>query len=237
MDILRSVEKGEAHPTGRKLAYLCPNDMRAPASSGICGPKLALCVWTWAVMANTDVAELESLNNLLKLQTTRCPSISLELVDARVKLKKWLGVGAQRILTPSATRVQYMEHDAILVRGAAMVQEAVEFASEAEDLVGDPERFARPYVPINLPSLDEVKLAMSTMQSARSPSVKLWGTAYSLLFWKLQATDTRRGEGEGDECERITDTKKGMIGGLRWECDRADEDKLRRGGGTMIDDG
>lgn len=128
---------GRAHPTGRKLVHLCPNDIRAAAGSGVLGPKLAVVIWTWAVMLHSDVAELESLNNLLKLSTKRAPNISLELVDARAKLKKWLGVGAQKISKNSESssgksRVLYMSHDSLLDRAAAVVQECTSFGAEAE---------------------------------------------------------------------------------------------------------
>ena len=84
-------------------------------------------------MIKTDVAELENLNNLLKLQTKRAPNISLELVDARVKLKKWLGCSAQKLSdSHGKSRTVYMAHDSLLDRAAASVNECVSFAAEGE---------------------------------------------------------------------------------------------------------
>jgi hypothetical protein len=89
--MLTKLASGTIHTTGRKLEFLCPLDIRAAATHGVCGPKLYTTMLTWASMLYTDVAELESINNLLKLQTKRAPNISLELVDARVKLKNGSG--------------------------------------------------------------------------------------------------------------------------------------------------
>jgi hypothetical protein len=165
--------------------------MRAAAVSGVCGPKLFLIIWTWAVMLWADVAECESLNNLLKLQTNRAPRISLELVDARCKLKKHLGVSAQKLVKDTHAagkfRTRFMAHDALLERAAAVVTETVDFGAEAEKIIHNLERWSAPSVPKGLPSPEEVKEAMKRLsKSTRPHHVNVWGAAYALLFWRGQ---------------------------------------------------
>ena len=52
---------------------------------------LSLVTTTWKM----DVQEIEGVNNLLQSVARKCPNISLALLDARVALRKLLGLGSR----------------------------------------------------------------------------------------------------------------------------------------------
>ena len=95
-----------------KVRNLCPHDLQQAKETGTCGLKLYSISKTIAYKAIANIEELEGLNNLIKLQGTRAPNISLELLDARMCTKKRLGSEANleraslQTLLPIAGAVQ-----------------------------------------------------------------------------------------------------------------------------------
>ena len=85
--MLRDTMDQDLDITTRKLRLLCPADIEVAATTGLCGRRLYTILLTFAKMMFGDIQELESLNSLLKIQSRKAPNASLELVDARVRLK------------------------------------------------------------------------------------------------------------------------------------------------------
>ncbi len=125
-----------------------------------------------------DVGAMESLNSLLKLQTTRTPCIGLDLVDARSKLKKQLGVSATKTAKQDGTarfERKCVSHDCLLQRAADMVREAEQYIDQVPTILNDLERWSRPPTPIDLPGDDEVqsKAAVLVVPKIRNDQSRL----------------------------------------------------------------
>jgi hypothetical protein len=118
-----------------------------------------------------DVGPIESLNSLLKLQTNRSPNIILELIDARVKLKKWLGASATRLSRQDdagsgKTFVKTLSHDALMERAAEVVREAEQYIDQADDIVQNLERSCRPATSSRLACQQRPGSALKLIQDA-----------------------------------------------------------------------
>lgn len=72
----------------RKIKRTCQADLVEASQHGTTGPKLYMIIKAVATMIAGDSADLESTNNILKVIGRRSPRITLELLDARMKMKK-----------------------------------------------------------------------------------------------------------------------------------------------------
>jgi hypothetical protein len=154
-----------------------------------------------------DVGVMESLNSILKLQTARSPHMALDLLDARVKLKKQLGASATKKIRQEGKAgliTKCLSHEELLQRAAALVGEAEQFYDQSSDIPLNLERWSSPAPLPNLPDSETIRKATPSLnvpsivrpQSKRS---SLFGAAYALVWNRgCHEEDLKHGISFGD---------------------------------------
>ena len=163
--------------TTLKIKTICFQELRAAAIDGKCGPKLFSIMRTYAVLVKVNIEELEGLNGLIKATGEQSPNISLELLDARLKIKKSLSVGG-RLDTLSVKELKATAtdlHNAILPVAGGPLPERV----SGMNRYGAPAAIPHTL----LPSKGELLAATwkFSPELRMTPSIR-WATAYSLLL-------------------------------------------------------
>jgi hypothetical protein len=79
----------------RKVKRLFLDDVTVVRDTGTCPDDLWLLFRTVGLIFKADVQELEGVNSMIKGINSRCPNLTLPLLDARIKIKKALGFGAR----------------------------------------------------------------------------------------------------------------------------------------------
>eukprot|EP00973_Karenia_brevis_P068697 9551862-Karenia_brevis.AAC.1 len=85
--------------TTRKIFILCYRDVQRAATTGTTGTRLYLLLLALRSFSHTDQQDIEGVNKVIKLLYDRAPTITLGLIDARVRLKKQLGLVSKGVRT------------------------------------------------------------------------------------------------------------------------------------------
>ena len=93
-DILNT-EDGGLHPTVWKNKWLFRQSLKYCAATGKCCMPLYTFMRMVSLNWDPDSQEIESVNSVLQAIVKRCPHISLAVLDARVAIRKQLGLGSR----------------------------------------------------------------------------------------------------------------------------------------------
>ena len=85
---IKETDDDDLEINARKIKRTCQADLDEASQYGTTGPKLYMKCKMVGTMIAGDSADLESTNNILKVIGKRSPRISMELMDARMKMKK-----------------------------------------------------------------------------------------------------------------------------------------------------
>lgn len=85
---IKQTDDDDLEINARKIKRTCQADLDEASLYGTTGPKLYMKCKMVGTMIAGDSADLESTNNILKVIGKRSPRISMELLDARMKMKK-----------------------------------------------------------------------------------------------------------------------------------------------------
>ena len=85
---IKETDDDDLEINARKIKRTCQADLDEASHYGTTGPKLYMKCKMVGTMIAGDSADLESTNNILKVIGKRSPRISMELMDARMKMKK-----------------------------------------------------------------------------------------------------------------------------------------------------
>ena len=145
---LLATPERELDITVSTIKHLCEEDFKRAAKDGSIGARLCILLRAIRTHAKVDTQAIEGTNRLVTLIGDRTPNISIDLLSARVALKKALGLGKRKQawkwkdVRPSAEET---------LHSVVPVCDSV----EAESVLGDVERLApvvpRTIVPGNIP--------------------------------------------------------------------------------------
>ena len=107
--------------TAMKLKAWCRGDLEQAALDGTTGQQLHTCVFLIRAHVHADTQENEGANSVIRVISDRCRNIGLPLLDARVRLRKALGLAQRGQRTRWADR---RPHALALLRTATQPQAA-----------------------------------------------------------------------------------------------------------------
>ena len=77
-----------------KIVAWAKDDIEEAASLGVCGLKLITISKVIRERMTSNTQEIEGVNSIIRLISERCRNVGLDLLDARVRVKKALGLGS-----------------------------------------------------------------------------------------------------------------------------------------------
>ena len=165
MEVLQT-EKGAGHTTIFKLKDAFRFDFEHAAATGQIPKVLYHYVTLLATLWNADVQEIEGINSLVKLQCKKAPRISLAVLDARIHLTKYLGLGRRG----APTRWQ-----AVSPKIDDAIKTACAFIEDIDAVMALPDRWSSPK-PLPTPLRDHTlginPLALEFQRAALDFAVK-----------------------------------------------------------------
>ena len=158
----------------RKIRLLCDSDLRQAAAHGTTGIFLFTLVKCISISIKADVQEIEGINSMIKRIGERAPNMSLELLWARIAIKKRLNNDVRTKGRPSSSWAARRDN-------ASMILDvATDFSEESQQLVTtkDPLRWTAP-APLN--DVPTAKQLLKTMQiivpELRSTPASQWASS------------------------------------------------------------
>ena len=173
---LLTAEAEKLHVTVRKLVAAFRKEFEHAKDTGKCASGLWLCLTLVRILLKADVHENEGINSLLSRIGDRCRSITLPVLDARVKLKKALGVGCSDV----AERWSCRKAKAKLVHAACM-----DGVARAIDVIDNEQRWepAAPSAP--LPTMTP-SLVSRLFPAEYDAAVQVWASPYCMALHVAQ---------------------------------------------------
>jgi hypothetical protein len=160
-----------------KVLILCRADVELAAASGKCGMRLYAISMEIRCGLHPSVEELEGYNNIIRVNTERCPIMSLPLLSARCNIKKQLNIGF-RGSTMKWSVIQNSAH-ALLIACLA--------ASEVEVSLPSYETTTRWDTPAPASKTDTGIKFMIEIQPDLSPSPAIvWASVHSRTWHNLR---------------------------------------------------
>ncbi len=133
-----------------------------------------------------DVQEIEGVNNIIQSVCRRAPGIRLPLLDARVSVRKCVGLGSR------ATKD--LKFSAIADKLATLVDEAVDHADGVDDVLSNLQRW-KPALPAK-PQMQALALPLSESPGAKFDRSALKNAAHNgrhlLNLWKTHVEADER---------------------------------------------
>ena len=150
----------------QKLRNSYEAELQTCVRHGTCETRLWLLLSTWRRHAAGHTKAIEGTNSMIKQQGIRAPSISLELLNARIGLKKAL-------LADSHREAKWSD-----VRGhvAGVMRQCLASECEMRDVLADQARWQPP-----VPKDPRLPAAPAAKKSAS----ELWAASYSLAFHRM----------------------------------------------------
>ena len=176
------------HMTASKLKQLFRAELANVAQTGKCPICLYWAMRLVALYWRADVQEIEGINSLIELACRRAPRISLPLVDARVGLRKDLGLG-----TRDKRHVKYSQ---MMDSGASdLLDDAIQQIDHASAIMSQEGRFEAPktWAP---PPTTMGDAHPSIHPPLFSPEIGGWAGSYSMV-WYHRAREAGKGSREG----------------------------------------
>ncbi|CAK0893467.1 unnamed protein product, partial [Prorocentrum cordatum] len=138
-DIARTLVESDSralHRTAAKIKALFEPELRECMLSG----KLSASLWAPIHMVGQswkgDTQEIEGINNVIQVRCDRAPRIGMGLLDARVGLRKELGLGSRQS--------RHMKWSEIAPHVEAMVRDSMAHASGVNGVLATPDRWTPP---------------------------------------------------------------------------------------------
>jgi hypothetical protein len=95
---MRDTTNMQLHITARKVKQLFPADIANGANTGKVSLALYSAMRLIALKFKIDVQEIEGINNVIQQVAKKAPRITLPVLDARVALRKMLGIHNNQII-------------------------------------------------------------------------------------------------------------------------------------------
>lgn len=175
-----STDSSQLEVNTRKLLKRFQDDFQEAAKTGLCGEKLFATLRAAASLLRGDVQEIESLNSLVKLQCRRCPNLSLELLSARICIKKSLKFDSDNTGKEAAIRSKWTNVRDVCY---AVLQRCQSSGEVFKELLLDSLRWSPPLRDSDPAALVVVDL-VSLDPSLKPTGATLWATPYNLKWQK-----------------------------------------------------
>jgi len=158
-------------------------ELRTCVEDGTCETRLWLLLSTWRRQAVGHTKAIEGTNSMIKQQGNRAPSISLELLNARIGLKKALQVG-------STQRTKWSN---VRPLAAGIMKQCLAAECEMRSVIANQERWTPPTAQeprLRLPAPERLNDAYAGGHDGARPSAsaaekrerEVWAASYSLSF-------------------------------------------------------
>jgi hypothetical protein len=166
--------------------YVCRrlfhDEIKAGADDGRCANTLYSMMRLVAIHWCPEMQEVEGINGVLQRVATRAPHISLCLLDARVAVRKTMGMGYAS---------QPKKWSDVQEHVLATVGDACEHADQTDDVLGDATRWSRTEAAATMPLPAQARLDVSEA-ALHSQQALGWGQHNSRVFmlaWSAALAD------------------------------------------------
>jgi hypothetical protein len=165
-----------------KIRLLCFTQLVDAATTGTCQLKLFSLLRSLSGILSVNIEELEGLNGTIKSICDQSPNMSIQLLDAQLRIKKCLSVSGRQ----DTMSVKELKPIAI-----AKCQTLTEFVGETLPPMPPGETRYGPPAPIpkaELPSEAAVKTGGECLQpELRVTPKRRWGAAHNMLYMRTAA--------------------------------------------------